>query len=685
LLGFVSNVAPVSKMSQENPPPPSTAKNYDENHSIDDSQSSSYWNSLSGYVDNIQKEFTNVANDASKQYDKFVAMAVTQKPEQKQPIPSALSSASPIVENHHHHNQGGDHSIGLDNNMIQNTISPLESISSTLKNGMNYYLYNGMHHNNRMSFKTTSTAQVRSSLLFFLKQQQQQNQEKERRRSHDNNLLFSNDSKGYLQQKSDNDENEEDSQIDSNIQDTSYLRSSSSLSAIGENNNENDNSIIITPTPSFGEQQSKTISAPEAASHLAQGTIRALRDLILEEALELNEALRFWSERWEKPYLSYLEAIPNIVWKFLYHLYKTGGDLAKAIDDSIGSYDHLDVGRKVSQIQAVLARRCAAIGELQEHLLRAGWERGIANWGVLGLGDQWSTFIGNGSIPSSSQNPPTPRNNNNFQILPHSSLVGAAKEQKDYPDSQDYGRASIFVRNKPGGKIILSNNDFALLTAWSIDGMRLIRDQLYRARGVVSFRESISGRRIIRPLPYYSNWPQEKLYFDDNENYNSLEENTSSLPLWAVDSDEDYRFKGRQSKQDLEIDNDYVSDSSSPFMIDIESQLPLPSSRQSNHHTHNANSNNGIIIKDITLMSEEVSELLTTMEIQMQQQKNRRLLRLKPTNKITRNWYRLAFGIPPLLYIGYTLKGNTIKLAKDVLAQIKSFYAEHFSGPIQSM
>lgn len=263
--------------------------------------------------------------------------------------------------------------------------------------------------------------------------------------------------------------------------------------------------------------------------------------------------------------------------------------------------------------------------------------------------------------------------------------MGAAKEQKDYPDSQDYGRASIFVRNKPGGKIILSNNDFALLTAWSIDGIRLIRDQLYRARGVVSFRESISGRRIIRNLPYYENWPQEKLYFDDNENYNSLEENTSSLPLWAVDSDEDYRFKGRQSKQDLEIDNDYVSGSSSPFMIDIESQLPLPSSRQSNHHAHNANSNNGIIIKDITLMSEEVSELLTTMEIQMQQQKNRRLLRLKPTNKITRNWYRLAFGIPPLLYIGYTLKGNTIKLAKDVLAQIKSFYAEHFSGPIQSM
>lgn len=49
------------------------------------------------------------------------------------------------------------------------------------------------------------------------------------------------------------------------------------------------------------------------------------------------------------------------------------------------------VGQKVSQIQAVLARRCATIGELQEHLLRAGWRRkGIAKWGVLGQGEQVS-------------------------------------------------------------------------------------------------------------------------------------------------------------------------------------------------------------------------------------------------------------------------------------------------------
>ena len=44
-------------------------------------------------------------------------------------------------------------------------------------------------------------------------------------------------------------------------------------------------------------------------------------------------------------------------------------------------YNHQEIGRKVSQLQAVLARRCAAVGELQQHLLRAGWHRGVAQWG----------------------------------------------------------------------------------------------------------------------------------------------------------------------------------------------------------------------------------------------------------------------------------------------------------------
>jgi hypothetical protein len=54
----------------------------------------------------------------------------------------------------------------------------------------------------------------------------------------------------------------------------------------------------------------KSVSNAETASQLAEGTVRALRDIALEEAMELHAALRFWTERWENPLLSWLEAGP---------------------------------------------------------------------------------------------------------------------------------------------------------------------------------------------------------------------------------------------------------------------------------------------------------------------------------------------------------------------------------------
>jgi hypothetical protein len=51
-------------------------------------------------------------------------------------------------------------------------------------------------------------------------------------------------------------------------------------------------------------------SKAETASQLSEGTIRALRDLELAEALELNRSLRFWAYRWDRPFLSWLEAGP---------------------------------------------------------------------------------------------------------------------------------------------------------------------------------------------------------------------------------------------------------------------------------------------------------------------------------------------------------------------------------------
>ena len=64
---------------------------------------------------------------------------------------------------------------------------------------------------------------------------------------------------------------------------------------------------------------------------LPEGTIRALRDLALDEALELHKALKFWTYRWENPVLSWLEEGPG-VWF------------------SEKGYNHNLVGQKVSQV-----------------------------------------------------------------------------------------------------------------------------------------------------------------------------------------------------------------------------------------------------------------------------------------------------------------------------------------------
>jgi hypothetical protein len=58
------------------------------------------------------------------------------------------------------------------------------------------------------------------------------------------------------------------------------------------------------------QQRRTTVSSAETASQLAEGTLRALRDMALDEAVELHQALHFWSDRWERPILSWLEAGP---------------------------------------------------------------------------------------------------------------------------------------------------------------------------------------------------------------------------------------------------------------------------------------------------------------------------------------------------------------------------------------
>ena len=116
------------------------------------------------------------------------------------------------------------------------------------------------------------------------------------------------------------------------------------------------NNVMSSSSSSSNNNKMKS----EIAYRLAEGTIRTMRNLVLDEAADLHHALKFWSSRYEQPFLSYVEAGPY----FRKH-----------------TYDHSSVGVKVSQIQAVLARRIGVIGELQQHLLRAGWQRGVAQWG----------------------------------------------------------------------------------------------------------------------------------------------------------------------------------------------------------------------------------------------------------------------------------------------------------------
>lgn len=83
---------------------------------------------------------------------------------------------------------------------------------------------------------------------------------------------------------------------------------------IGYNNNNNNasNKKYNHNRPWNQHQNSET------ASQLAEGSVRALRDIALDEAVEFHAALRYWSDRWEDPMLSWLEAGPTGRYRSIY-------------------------------------------------------------------------------------------------------------------------------------------------------------------------------------------------------------------------------------------------------------------------------------------------------------------------------------------------------------------------------
>jgi len=370
-------------------------------------------------------------------------------------------------------------------------------------------------------------------------------------------------------------------------------------------------------------------TSSETASQLAEGSIRALRDLALDEAIELHEALQFWTSRWERPLLSWLEAGPG-VW-----LSPTG-------------YNHQLVGLRVSQIQAVLARRCAAIGELQEHLLRAAWQKGVAQWGVLGQGGQWAAVagfdgvMGDEPVTSKAGHVGSRKLSSDIDRLcrptppsPHVGLMRAESIQSVAETDQSslyYGNAHVFVRKADGGEIM---TDDPALAAWSIDAMRIVRDQLHRAaNGLI-------------PLPQVENWTTDACPGDLITN--GVEKSDHHFPKWA----------SRPSVIKEEGD-------------DLSQYLEEPER---------------VTISDLPLMALEVSELLNTMEIIMNVQRSRRLEKLKPKSAFRRNWYMTATGAPVAAYVFYKLlkNGYGFQLAKLIKEKFLDFYQEHVSVPLRSI
>jgi hypothetical protein len=376
-------------------------------------------------------------------------------------------------------------------------------------------------------------------------------------------------------------------------------------------------------------------------------------------------------------------------------------------------YKHQEVGRKVSQIQAVLARRCSAIGQLQQHLLRAGWQRGVAQWGVLGQGGRWAAVAAfnedddvvdheeanavvghyhSNAMDSTSQShhrlsseisetsqsmlqPDTtteregggggdddamgdPVVMSNISNFPHPSPSKAA-------NFSYYGHGNVFVRNTHGGMIVTDDPAWA---EWSVDAVRLIRIHLDRA-----------ANGFVR-LPYADNWREEELIVTSSSSHEVEPQgqlispapldptHTSSRPLprWA-------RLEPPPIATTTEAATD-ITEESPPEVKEAPASPPVPPPSK-------------MYISDLKLLADEISEILTAMEYIMEMQRSRRLDKLKPMGWLRRNWYFAAGMTPVVAYLTKTLMNNNYgkELAIFLLDKLAGFLQEHVTGPLIAM
>lgn len=150
------------------------------------------------------------------------------------------------------------------------------------------------------------------------------------------------------------------------------------------------------------------------------------------------------------------------------------------------------------------------------------------------------------------------------------------------------------------------------------------------------------------------------------------DESNAILPSWATED-----FKS-------------LIDDEEGFSADTREALDPNSTNTPDHASSQKEtviSTGDIKICNLTLMVSEVNELLDTMELRMEAQRQRRLNKLRPPPRLARNWYIVAIGIPTATYMAYQLFNHnaTGTLAKGIILKITEFCNEHISGPLISI
>ena len=391
---------------------------------------------------------------------------------------------------------------------------------------------------------------------------------------------------------------------------------------------------------------------------------------------------------------------------------------------SEGGYNHRRVGKLVAQSQAVLARRCAAIGELQQHLLHAGWQRGVAQWGVLGQGGHWWAQVApgfDGSIQPEEEfesippPPPQPMPQEQESFPPTTSNMpgpgGAASRQRDLDDA-DPG----MIRETSSGSSlnrtpVVSDGEGNESRSSGRQSLTCIRqgqshklssklgripskhestNDLKRGLGGdVHVRNRDGGGTFVDDPLFLAKWSVDAIALVRRQ-LNRASNGTVSLPFesnWNGSATDQYDNESHESPTRA-VDDSFVAP---PTSLRKNAALPTWALdagpvRTAEGMTPGMEQTPGtsrVVIADLPALTEEVSELLNAMEDVMDIQRQRRLERLQPPNWWRRNWFFLAPSIPFAIWL--VRHGRFRILISSLVRSVKYFVVTRIQAPVMAM